>query len=326
MKSHQLQRPNHSIEEHNSNVVKAHVAVLLCTHNGEQYLEDQLGSILLQNIERIDVWASDDGSTDQTPAILAKYAKSWKKGKFIIKRGPQKGFAANFLSLASDPQIAADYYAYSDQDDIWKNNKLSRAIHVLSEDVKQASLYCSRTNLISSTGKLLRKQSVLPQKQAHFRNALVQSLAGGNTMVFNQPAKNLLSQAGMVNVISHDWWTYMLISGAEGKVFYDKIPSVFYRQHSSNLVGANNNFFAVLARFGTLFNGRFREWNEVNIAALFNSKQLLTQENLFRLEQFCELRHGYLLKRLHLAKKAGIYRQTFLGNLALIAAILMKKI
>lgn len=309
-------------------MAEAKVAVLLCTFNGEQHLEEQLESIAQQQgLAHIDIWVSDDGSTDGTLDLLERFRQRWDKGRFVIKQGPKKGFAANFLSLACDTQIEADYYAYSDQDDVWEIDKLSRAVRALSQHRSElAALYCSRTTLISESGELLGKNSPIFSKPPSFRNALVQSLAGGNTMVFNQQAKSLLFQAGKVDIVSHDWWTYLLVTGAGGSVMYDTRPSIRYRQHDDNEMGANITWKARVNRLSLLLVGRFRYWNNINISALERNCHLLTEENQKVLDTFHKQREASLLDRLRLAKKAGLYRQTLFGNIALIVATLLKKL
>jgi hypothetical protein len=121
-----------------------------------------------------------------------------------------------------------------------------------------------------------------------FRNALVQSIAGGNTMIFNQAAKNLIEKVGMVDVPSHDWWLYQLISGVEGIVYYDKVPQILYRQHEFALVGGNNTFPAKIERVWMLLQGRFQNWNTQNIMVLKQVEHLLVKNhqeilNLFEL-------------------------------------------
>jgi hypothetical protein len=76
----------------------------------------------------------------------------------------------------------------------------------------------------------------------------VQSIAGGNTMVFNPAAKALLEAAGSLNVISHDWWLYILVMAAGGKVYYDPTPYIYYRQHPAALIGGNTSLSAKLKR------------------------------------------------------------------------------
>ena len=268
---------------------------------------------------------SDDGSSDNTVAILNDFKQSWSKGRFEILAGPQRGFAVNFLSLVCNEAIQADFYAYSDQDDVWELDKLSRAIHKIGINQQTPALYCSRTRLIAECGKSLRQKSPRFQKQPSFQNALVQSLAGGNTMVFNQPARQVLLQAGMQKIVSHDWWTYMLVTGAGGKIFYDPVPSVSYRQHSENQIGANIGTIARIKRLGMLLKGSFSDWNTLHIHSLSIVRHLLMPESQKTLDKFASARQSSLLKRLTLLKNSGVYRQTTEGNIALwIAAILNK--
>ena len=301
------------------------VAVLLCTCNGSRYLEEQLDSIEAQDYQNIDVWVSDDGSKDDTNPILEQYRSS-KMGHFSIQLGPQQGFVANYLSLLRNSNIRADYFAYADQDDIWQPDKLSRAITKLEfvpDDVP--ALYCSRTCLIDENGQEIGF-SPLFEKPPGFANALVQSIGGGNTMVMNKIARDLLCAAGDKCVVSHDWWAYMLISGAGGTVFYDPNPTVCYRQHDNNQVGSNVGWQDRLLRLQMLLKGRFRNWNTVNTVALQQVRHLLTPENQYILDKFCTARNRWLVPRISGMICSGIYRQTIWGNLGLIAAIVLKKI
>jgi glycosyltransferase involved in cell wall biosynthesis len=104
------------------------VAILLCTYQGEEFLPAQLNSIATQTHRRWTVWASDDGSRDATPEILARYRIQWGTELIEVVAGPRQGFAVNFVSLICRPEIAADHYAFADQDDLWEADKLARAI------------------------------------------------------------------------------------------------------------------------------------------------------------------------------------------------------
>jgi glycosyltransferase involved in cell wall biosynthesis len=123
------------------------VAILLCTYNGARFVKGQLDSYERQDHQNWQLWVSDDGSADETLSILEEYKNKWPKNKLKLFVGPQKGFAANYLSLVLRKEIIADYYAFSDQDDIWQDTKLSRAIKLLKNaEQKSPALYCSRTN------------------------------------------------------------------------------------------------------------------------------------------------------------------------------------
>ncbi len=310
-----------------SGVPQPKVAILLCSHNGQHYLEEQLDSIAAQFHKNWEVWASDDGSKDATLALLEARQRSWPSGRLSINAGPVKGFAANFLSLTCHADICADYYAYSDQDDIWEPNKLARAVKWLETVPENVpALYCSRTCLIDINNEEIGL-SPLFIKPPSFANALIQNIGGGNTMVFNNCARQLLIDAGMSTpIISHDWWAYMLITGCGGKVFYDSQPMVRYRQHANNLVGANSTWLARMKRIQKLWNGRFRLWNDVNIQALQKVYGKLTPEAQQILDGFALARERPLITRLIGVKRSGIYRQTLLGNLGLAVAVLLKKI
>ncbi len=303
------------------------VAILLCTMQGRNYLREQLDSILNQTHTSWTIWASDDGSDDGTHTILEEYQSRLGKSRLYTLSGPAAGFVANFLSLTCNADITADYYAYADQDDIWEADKLARALEWLQTiPIDVPALYCARTRNVDVNNQEIGFSSLFA-KAPSFANALVQSMGGGNTMVFNDAARRLLRMAGAdIKVVSHDWWAYLLVTGCGGKVFYDSLPTVRYRQHTTNLVGKNNSWTAGLVRARMLFGGRFRSWNDIHIAALEPIRMHLTFDNQRRLNEFSKARHSGFFARLAGMKRSGVYRQTWLENLGLVAAIIFKKI
>jgi glycosyltransferase involved in cell wall biosynthesis len=303
------------------------VTILLCTLDGERFLDEQLASIERQTFADWKLIASDDGSSDRTISILRAFQESHARGRVAIIEGPQRGAPANFLSVACRQGLAGDYYAFCDQDDVWEADKLARAVRILDEaDARIPAVYGSRTNLINETGQSIGL-SPLFRRTPTFRSALVQSIAGGNTMVFNQKARDLLAFCGAdVEVPSHDWWLYQVISACGGMIHYDAWPSVRYRQHGRNLIGANVGWGARLHRLQMFGQGRFRHWADLNVAALARLRSRMTAENGRIFDMFCEARQRPLLKRAAMFAQAGIYRQTFLGNLGLAAAVVARKI
>ena len=303
------------------------VAILLCTYNGARFLAEQLDSLESQTHQNWIIFASDDGSSDQTLEILQQYQAKWPIGKLTIRSGPQKGFCQNFLILACDPEIKADYYAFCDQDDVWLPPKLSVALEkiAVNQEALTSYVYCGRTRYVDDQLKPcgISPLFVFPRT---FRNALVQSIAGGNTMVFNQVAKSLIEQAGPLDVASHDWWIYQLVTGVEGNVFYDPVPQVLYRQHAYALVGGNNSFSASMERIWMLLQGRFQNWNTQNINALKQVNHLLVKNNQEILRMFNLLRVANLKDRFRLLEVCGLYRQTRRGTLSLYLATLIRKV
>ncbi len=302
------------------------VAVMLAARNGEKFIGEQLRSIAGQLSVHIELWISDDGSTDRTLDEIEDFVARTPDIAVHVVNGPRRGFVQNFLSMVCNPDIRADYFAFCDQDDVWHSDKLRTAIDILrSVPDGLPSLYTSRTNTLDRDGRIVG-MSPLFTRPPSLENALVQSIGGGNTMVFNQSARDLLAKAGNVPVISHDWWIYILASGNEGQIHYDPRPTIDYRQHGSNLIGANSGMSDRLLRIRRMLSGHFHEWNDVNLKALLPQLELLSESNQMVLKHFIKARAANLPVRLPTMLRSGVYRQTLLGNLGLVAATLLRKI
>jgi glycosyltransferase involved in cell wall biosynthesis len=310
-----------------SNPTLPTVAILLCTHNGERFLDAQLASIAAQTHKQWTVWVSDDGSTDSTRSILEKWQAEWGADRLQVLDGPRAGSSANFLGLVCNPLITAEMFAYCDQDDVWHPDKLDRATKALSSlGQSDAALYLSRSRLIDAENRILG-DSRLFKRSPSFPNALVQNIGGGNTMVFNRSARELIAAAGPhVSVVVHDWWTYMVVSGCGGRVISDPTPSLDYRQHSDNQIGSNLGFAAKAWRAGQLLEGRFRLWTDVNLAALATIEHRLTLENQSVLRTFRVARGAGLIGRLLGLRRSGIYRQSFVDNVGLFLAAALNRL
>lgn len=306
---------------------QASVAILLCSMNGADFLVEQLDSFERQTHRNWKLWVSDDGSSDGTLDILKTYAAKWGGDKLTIVPGPRKGYVANFLSLLCRSEIKADYYALSDQDDMWAPTKIARALRwQVSVRGNVPALYCSRTQSVDEGGHPIGF-SPLFSKPPGFRNALVQSIAGGNTMVLNEAARALVCKTGAeVRVPSHDWWIYLVISACGGTVFYDPISEILYRQHGRNLIGSSQGIGAKLRRFTLLLKGQHRGWNEQHIAALMPYSGDITPENRHRFEYFQQSRQASLLGRMRAFCRAKLYRQGLVGNITLWLAVLLRRI
>ena len=303
------------------------VAILLCTFNGGRFLAAQLSSFITQSFKNWRLFVSDDGSKDETLSIILRYKDRLGSAQVAVRSGPRQGFVQNFLGLACDPSITCDYFAYSDQDDIWEPDKLSRAVEwlqTLRSDLP--AMYCSRTRLIDEDGRACGFSPRF-RHEPNFRNALVQSIAGGNTMVFNQAARRLLADCGSdVGVPLHDWWTYLVITAAGGEVRYDPRPSIQHRDHSQNVVGSNIGWRNRFRRLQMLAAGDFERFTEMNVGALAPFRPWMTPENQTLFDLFCASRKRGFFGRQIGFLKTGVYRQTLLGNLGLVFAVLAKKI
>ncbi|MDB5541289.1 MAG: hypothetical protein JWQ89_3016 [Devosia sp.] len=298
----------------------------MATYQGQRYIDEQLRSIEAQSWADIDIWASDDGSTDGTVATLGCWAAGWKRGSFTVLTGRNRGFADNFRSLLINAEIDADYVCFCDQDDIWLPDKTRAAAQVLARSGSRPALYCARTIIIDEAGRELDR-SPLFRRKPEFANALVQSIGGGNTMVMNRAAHRLVREAARrTGFVSHDWFSYLMVTGAGGDVTYSETPHVRYRQHPRNLVGSNNGLRARAERLFAAFGGRFSRWNESNLAGLAACADLLTPAAAETVEIFRSARSGPRLGRLRSLRRSGVYRQTMIGQLSLYAAGLLGKL
>jgi glycosyltransferase involved in cell wall biosynthesis len=210
------------------------VQVLLSTYNGERFLAPLLDSVLDQTHRDLEVRVRDDGSRDATWKILERYTA---RAPVRAERGENLGVVRSFFALlqSSDPDAA--FLALADQDDVWMEDKLARAVAALGvHDPGTPALYCARLTLVDEELHPLGL-SPMPVRGPSFSNALVQNIATGCTIVINQAARQVLLR-GMPQVAwMHDWWMYLVVA-AFGVVIYDPEPRTLYRQHGANAVGS----------------------------------------------------------------------------------------
>jgi glycosyltransferase involved in cell wall biosynthesis len=302
------------------------IAILMATYNGARFLEEQLESIAAQSCKNWKLIVSDDGSADRTLEILRRYETLWGPTKLEVRLGPCNGFAINFLTLACDKSIDGDLYAFCDQDDVWLPNKLKAAVEFLDgHDMRIPHLYGGRTMCVDQQLNTLHP-SPLFVFPCGFRNALVQSYAGGNTMVFNNASKRLLESAGILNIPVHDWWIYLLVSAAGGHIYFDQRPLILYRQHAGSLIGSNSGFMSRLLRLTSVAGGAFMRHTDLHLAALNQSRHLLCAQSIETLEVFMRLRRGTFLQRVRMIEVCGLYRQTWRGTVSLYLTAFLNKL
>ena len=184
-------------------------------------------------------------------------------------KGPHRGFAANFLSLLARQEIQSPYFAFCDQDDLWMPDRLELGVRWMRNIAPDTpALFCSRTELVDEHGERLGMSPEFRRRPC-FENALVQSLAGGNTMLLNRRARDLLSMTRPTDrIVAHDWWAYIVISGCGGEIAYTAQPTIGYRQHGNNIIGSNASFFDRLRRVRKMLQGTLRAWTNDNLQAL----------------------------------------------------------
>lgn len=223
------------------------IIVLMSVYNGTLYLEEQLQSIINQRFTNekfeVEILVRDDGSKDGTVSILEKYKE---KGLLDYYAGENMGYPKSFWHLlrhAGD----ADYYAFSDQDDVWFEDKLSRAADRLSHEGDGPLLYCSDVVRVDEKLQPLKEYEIHEKTVVDFPHILIHSFAdAGCTCVFNHEARLCMAEYDMEKycVEGHDLLAESIVS-LFGKVVYDEKPGMFYRVHGNNVAAKKRNHIQV---------------------------------------------------------------------------------
>lgn len=283
--------------------------VLLATYNGARYLPEQLDSLVSQREAAWSLLWRDDGSTDGTPALLEAFARRTGRAAEAVTPPGRAGAMGSFMRLlAAAPE--GGHYAFCDQDDVWLPGKLARAQAALAEMPEaRPALYCSRQQLVDAA---LRPTglSPLPRRPLGFRNALVQNVVTGCTLVLNDAARRLVLAAPPPPPgTMHDWWCYLLVSGAGGAMRFDPEPGLLYRQHGANAVGTQPSLLRRgLAAF-TRGPERFLAVFSGHLERLRPAAPLLTAEARETLALVAPLLTLPRRERLRRLRRAGLYRQ-----------------
>lgn len=212
------------------------ILVLLSSYNGEKYLEEQIDSILAQEDVKVHLLVRDDGSKDSTVQILEKYKN---KGSLDFYSGENMGWQRSFMHLvATAPSF--DYYAFSDQDDYWKPNKLKVAIRQLKKmPIAVPNLYMSNLIYWKNGNELGMTLPSAIRTDAYHSLLFCESF--GCTMVFNNSLMQLIQTRLPEIKVSHDFW-FVQVASLMGNIHYDKDAYILYRQHGDNQLGADKFF------------------------------------------------------------------------------------
>lgn len=215
------------------------ILIMLSTYNGEKYLKEQLDSIMNQQVHdlEINLYIRDDCSTDHTKEILQDYQNQYSC--IEIEFGQNVGVVESFFSMLKKAN-GYDYYAFSDQDDIWKPTKIQRAVDALKTlDLSQPCLYASCSTLVDNQMNELGITQI-DRKGICFYNTIIQNLMPGHSQVFNQKLVDLINQVDLdcSRIVVHDFWL-ALNAVTFGQIYFDNEPQTLYRQHENNEIGYN---------------------------------------------------------------------------------------
>ena len=214
----------------------ASIAVLLSTYNGEKFIEEQLNSILSQRDVCVSVFIRDDGSTDETHRIIKDFEEKNKNIK-ILDSEANVGVGNSFMTLLSNVGDY-DYYAFSDQDDIWDEDKLAVAIEAIREKDKPA-LYCCNQRCVNSKGELVKIRFEKKYQIPSLESAVFANYFAGCTMVMNKNLrfklvdKKRMPDEEFFRHRIHDAWC-VCVALAIGELVYDPEPHMDFRRIGTN--------------------------------------------------------------------------------------------
>ncbi|SEN06139.1 rhamnosyltransferase [Pseudomonas sp. ok272] len=244
------------------------VVVLLAAYNGMQWIEEQVASILDQLAVEVTVYISIDPSTDGTEAWCAAYAAKHPEVLILPTSGSFGGASRNFFRLIRDIDFESyDFVAFADQDDVWHSNKLQRATQaILAHHVEG---YSSNVTAFWPDGSTHVLNKAQPQVAWDF---LFEAAGPGCTYVMSKKLADLLKGSLLANwqqlqdVSLHDWYCYAFARSHGYRWYIDPVPSMDYRQHDRNQIGANKGLSPLIARYKTIHDGWW--FSQVQLIAL----------------------------------------------------------
>lgn len=215
------------------------VAVLMSTYNGEKYLREQVDSILNQKDVDVHLYIRDDGSTDTTLDIVREYIAA-NPERVSLTVGENLGVGRSFMDLVYNVPDTYDYYAFSDQDDVWLDDKLIAGTLFLKAHHKD--LYASNQMCVDEKLNPLGLKHQKPP-DTHPYGIIQGNSMSGCTMIFSSHLFQILRDEAhspdenIIRLRYHDVWTAMTAS-VLGTLAYDFDYHILYRQHGSNVVGS----------------------------------------------------------------------------------------
>jgi glycosyltransferase involved in cell wall biosynthesis len=309
------------------------IDILLSTFNGERYLGDLIESLLRQTYKEWRLLVRDDGSSDATLKIIKNYSIRFPEKIIVLEDdGKRLGACQSFASLLS--HSTADYTMFCDQDDVWLLEKVEKSLKKMQE---LESEYESRPILVHTDMTVVDhhlttisdsfwKYQHLDPKLDRLNHLLLLNNVTGCTMMINRKLRNI-SMPIPGNAIVHDWWV-VLVASAFGRIGVCAAPSILYRQHGSNQIGADKysaKYFVSRIRNLNKSINLLKKIVEQSSSFLTIYKDNLSDDQVKVLYNFSNIFKKGRLGRLFILVKFKISGTGFLRNLGIIMFILLMK-
>ena len=298
-------------------------AILLATYNGEKYIREQIDSILAQTDTDWVLYIHDDGSKDQTMEVVKEYADKYPEQIIVVGGAPTGGAKSNFFYLFH--QVEAPFYMCCDQDDVWLPEKIEITRKemenlIRGDEDKPALVFtelCVVDGELNVIAENMRDYQGLDCKNVRLNRALIQNVVTGCTMMVNRVLRDELTKiTEYTDVLMHDWWA-TLVAERFGKVSFIEQPTILYRQHGNNGVGASNAN-SLLYQMKRMLEGEEIKKSLVNTrkqARLF--ADIYKEEEDSLVKQYADLGNKGKLSRLQFYKKYDVKKSTRAKNIGL---------
>lgn len=222
------------------------IDILMAVYQGEAYVAEQIESILKQTYTDWTLLIGDDGSKDRTMEILLAYEAKYPSKIRVIPNKVNSGSAqANFFHLLSLSKAA--YAMTCDHDDVWLPDKVEKTMGEMERLERESppgtpilvhtDLEVVDENLRTIAPSMFQLQN-LDSRRVSLSRLLAQNVVTGCTMLANRPLLDLAKDPP-ASAIMHDWWL-ALVAAAFGRIGFVPKPTIRYRQHGNNEVGAKN--------------------------------------------------------------------------------------
>ncbi|HFI0862273.1 TPA: glycosyltransferase family 2 protein [Streptococcus suis] len=302
------------------------VNILMSTYNGQQFLAEQIRSIQDQSYTDWTLFIRDDGSSDNTKEILKDFERQDSRIHLIDNdKSDNLGVIKSFHKLVNHDR--ADYYFFSDQDDVWLPNKLELSLKETKNYLADLPLMVYMDLKVVNQDLEIMTESMVKSQSHHANTELVQELTentvtGGVAMI-NHALAEMWQETD--DILMHDWYLALLASAFGNLVFIDR-PGELYRQHSDNVLGART------------LSKRFKKWIRPHILfavywdLIKNSQKQarhllqmpLSQSNRELIEAFVNIMDKPMLERFRILRKYGLRKNKFFHTLVFTTLIVTK--